>query len=204
MAAAPHACDVGASIRALRRSLGLTQAELAARAGVGRQWLVAVERGHERAEIGKVAAVLAALGHTFAIHRAPDPPAPRRTWLTTGDVAEAIRDDLDANDTDFALRTLGRAVADFRRLIDPDDVATFLAEPPSTGDHRWDTLVAATISRECRLAGIEAPSWTKTVPLASWWFPVFDPILTARTMQRTPVDFSTRGIWLDSRALEVV
>jgi len=31
-----------------------------------------------------------------------------------------------------------------------------------------------------------------------------DPILTARTMQRTPVDFAARGIWLDTNALEIL
>ena len=31
-----------------------------------------------------------------------------------------------------------------------------------------------------------------------------DPILTARTMQRTPVDFAARGIWLDANALETL
>jgi hypothetical protein len=31
-----------------------------------------------------------------------------------------------------------------------------------------------------------------------------DPILTARTMQRTPIDFAARGIWLDANALETL
>jgi hypothetical protein len=38
--------------------------------------------------------------------------------------------------------------------------------------------------------------------LRSFWFPDDDPILSARTMQRTPLDLRNKGIWLDGRALE--
>ena len=123
--------------------------------------------------------------------------------MTVRDAADAIADDLRRGDTDFALRMLARAVAGMRAASD-DDLADFLAEPPTTGDRRWDTLLAATVSRECRLRGVPAPAWTRTEPLTSWWFPVEDPILTARTMQRTPIDLSVRGIWLDAKALESV
>lgn len=204
MPTAQSARDVGAAIRAARRAKGVSQAQLAERAGVGRQWLVAVEKGHHRAELGKVAALLSALDIRLAFGPTPPPPDPARTWLTAADAAEAIREELGRGDTDFALRILGRALSDLRTLTDRDDVEAFLAEPPSTGDHRWDTLLAASIGRTCRQAGIPAPAWTDAAPLRSWWFPVFDPILTARTIQHTPVDLAARGIWLDGRALEVV
>jgi HTH-type transcriptional regulator/antitoxin HipB len=54
--------DIGAIIRERRLSAGLDQAELAQRAGVGRQWLVEVERGKARAEIGLILRTLNALG----------------------------------------------------------------------------------------------------------------------------------------------
>lgn len=134
-----------------------------------------------------------------------DSPAPAdRTWLTATDAAEAIREELDRGDTDFALRLLGRALHEIHQLTDPTSQAAFLAEPPSTGDHRWDTLIAATVRRACRRAGLRPPEWTRTRPPASWWFPVYDPVLTARTMQRTPVDLAAKGIWLDERALAVL
>jgi hypothetical protein len=44
--------------------------------------------------------------------------------------------------------------------------------------------------------------WTKVPPLPRFWFPDDDPILNARTMQRTPLDLRNKGIWLDGRALE--
>ncbi len=52
----------------------------------------------------------------------------------------------------------------------------------------------------CRSA---PPGWTRAEPLDQWWFPAFEPVLAARTFQRTPPELSVHGIWLDPRALEV-
>jgi HTH-type transcriptional regulator/antitoxin HipB len=54
--------DLGLIIRDRRRTLGLDQAALADRVGVSRQWLVEIERGKPRAEVGLVLRTLAALG----------------------------------------------------------------------------------------------------------------------------------------------
>ena len=53
--------DLGLVIRARRRKLGLSQTELARKAGVGRQWVVSIERGKPRAELGLVLRTLSAL-----------------------------------------------------------------------------------------------------------------------------------------------
>lgn len=54
--------DLGAIIRERRRELGLGQAELAQRIGVSRQWVIGVERGRARAELGLVLRALDVLG----------------------------------------------------------------------------------------------------------------------------------------------
>jgi len=58
--------DLGALIRDRRKKLGLDQALLAEKAGTSRQWIVAVERGKPRAEIGLLLRTLAALGLSLA------------------------------------------------------------------------------------------------------------------------------------------
>lgn len=53
--------DVGRAIRARRTELGLDQGSLARLVGVSRQWIVEVERGKPRAEMGLVLRTLSAL-----------------------------------------------------------------------------------------------------------------------------------------------
>ena len=54
--------DLGAVFRERRKQLQLDQATLAKRIGVSRQWVIEVERGHTRAELGLVLRALDVLG----------------------------------------------------------------------------------------------------------------------------------------------
>ena len=54
--------DLGALIRDRRTKLGLDQRSLAQKAGVSRQWIVEVEKGKPRAEIGLLLRTINALG----------------------------------------------------------------------------------------------------------------------------------------------
>ena len=80
--------DVAALVRHTRREQGLTQAELAARIGVGRDWVVRLEQGNPRLELSKVLDAFVALGLELSAVRngsampEPDPFA---------DVFEALR-----------------------------------------------------------------------------------------------------------------
>ena len=129
--------------------------------------------------------------------------APARTWMTTRGAAEAIKEELAHGDEDFALRTLIGAINDFRGLADPAEIRDFLRRPRPTGDRRWDTLLAASVAQACRRRGVPPPKWTRRAPLKSWWFPSDGGgLLAARTMSRTPIDFSRLGIWLDASAFQ--
>ncbi len=56
------AADIGLAIRERRRAAGWDQEALARRAKVSRQWIVEIEKGKPRAEIGLVLRTLEALG----------------------------------------------------------------------------------------------------------------------------------------------
>jgi transcriptional regulator with XRE-family HTH domain len=129
--------------------------------------------------------------------------APAHTWITARGAAEAIKGELRQGDDDFALRTLIGAINDFHELKDQAEIQEFLRRPRPTGDRRWDTLLAASVARACRRRGSIAPKWTRRAPLESWWFPSNGGgLLAARTMSRTPIDFSRLGIWLDASAFQ--
>lgn len=57
--------DLGAVVRDRRRQLKLLQADFAKQIGVSRQWLIALEGGHARAELGLVLRALDALNIRF-------------------------------------------------------------------------------------------------------------------------------------------
>ncbi len=54
--------DFAAAVRGRRQDLGLSQAELAARAGVSRKWIYQFEAGKPTAELRLILRVLDALG----------------------------------------------------------------------------------------------------------------------------------------------
>lgn len=75
------AADVGAIIRDRRHKLRLDQGALAKRVGVGRQWIVDIEKGKPRAGIELVLRTLTALGLSLTLSekkpaRAGETPAP--------------------------------------------------------------------------------------------------------------------------------
>ncbi|HUH54333.1 MAG TPA: helix-turn-helix domain-containing protein [Rhodanobacter sp.] len=79
--------DIGALLRESRKKAGLGQAELARRIGVSRQWVVEVERGKPRAEMGLVLRALNTLDNPLQTGLAPH---------SYGRVADAPDIDIDA------------------------------------------------------------------------------------------------------------
>ncbi len=61
------ATDLGAFIRERRVKLGMDQSDLAEKAGTSRKWIVEVEQGKPRAEIGLVLRALKTLGVSLEI-----------------------------------------------------------------------------------------------------------------------------------------
>ena len=63
--------DLGAAVRDARLGQGWTQAELADRIGVSRQWVIALEQGKASAELGTALRAVAALGMVADLVDAP-------------------------------------------------------------------------------------------------------------------------------------
>jgi HTH-type transcriptional regulator / antitoxin HipB len=87
------AADIGAAIRQRRRELGLGQQALADRVGVSRQWIVEIEQGKPRAEIGLLLKTMAALGLKLEIAAGGD-ARQRSTGRPAADRGHEV--DLDA------------------------------------------------------------------------------------------------------------
>jgi HTH-type transcriptional regulator / antitoxin HipB len=91
------ASDLGALIRERRLKFGLDQLALARKAGTSRKWLVEVENGKPRAEIGLILRTLKALGVTLSVAD------------TTGDVASGrTKTDIPSVDINQVIDSLKR------------------------------------------------------------------------------------------------
>ena len=75
--ATPNSMALGGFVCTLRRGLKIRQADLALRAGVSRQWIVALEQGKPTLEVGLVLRTLETLG--LAVHVTPLDPPP--AWM---------------------------------------------------------------------------------------------------------------------------
>jgi HTH-type transcriptional regulator/antitoxin HipB len=82
--------DLGLVIRARRKQHGLDQRALAARVGVSRQWIVAIEQGKTSAEIGLVLRTLQALGVTLEAMEPEAPNKPRRETSRAVDIDAVV------------------------------------------------------------------------------------------------------------------
>jgi HTH-type transcriptional regulator / antitoxin HipB len=59
--------SIGALVKQVRKSQGLTQEQLAAACGLGRRFIVELEHGKPTSHIGKIVQVLSALGLSLHI-----------------------------------------------------------------------------------------------------------------------------------------
>ena len=94
---------------------------------------------------------------------------PSRYLIGARETSVLVRDALRAGKNDLAGRMLTEAVA---RLIEvggtgiPVDV---LAEPASTGDRKWDVILATAFLYASDLTGIKAAAWMHAERLVEEW-----------------------------------
>jgi HTH-type transcriptional regulator/antitoxin HipB len=79
--------DLGALIRDRRNKLGMTQQELADKAGVSRIWLLALEKGKPSAQIDLVLRTLRELGLSLRVDS--DSPASSSKGIDLGAILKA-------------------------------------------------------------------------------------------------------------------
>ena len=84
------ATDLGLVIRERRKSLGWGQEALAEKVGVGRQWIVAAEKGKPRAEIALLLRTVEALGLRITADTGKPQGGPKATEIPRIDIDALI------------------------------------------------------------------------------------------------------------------
>lgn len=75
-------------------------------------------------------------------------------------------------------------------------------EPPSTGDARWDALLAALAEHLAALHDLAPPEWSRPRVLATPWFPSSLPSKRMEALVWAPAAFRKHGVYLSARDLE--
>lgn len=80
----------------------------------------------------------------------------------------------------------------------------FFAEPSTTGDPRWDALLAGSTEDLAMRDGFPVPDWSRGHALPTFWFVGSPPSLQAYSFARSSFSLQFRGVMIDSADLESV
>jgi transcriptional regulator with XRE-family HTH domain len=183
-------------LRRARAASGLTQARLAKQAGTTQSAIAAYEAGDREPTVPVLSRLLSAAGARLILDVAPDPALYR--------LADAARDIAAVDPTDEPRRL--RIVFEFLRGVQDDGHPLNLliaAEPTSTDDPRFDSLLAA-IAEHLSVQHDEAPpAWVHEPNRfldRAWWVSEL-PSAKAAALVNAPASFRRRGIMLDRHDL---
>jgi hypothetical protein len=110
---------------------------------------------------------------------------------------------LSEGDEAGALRLAFRCVEIFDRAPVDDRQSLVDPEPVSTGDARFDALLAAIAEYLCAREGLNAPTWVQDPSrfLDQWWFVSGIQSLHADAIVHSPISFARRGVFITAGAL---
>ena len=155
--------EASAILRQLRRDGGLTQRDLAAKAGVPQSTIAEVEVGQREPSLTLLSRIAESAGQSIAIRLVP---LPRHSAVAT---ANTIKDRLYENAGEglsLDVREDGalRAVIDLKDALRRSSHEGFDAltsqAPSPVGDTRWDAFLAAIVEDEAARKVISPPRWT--------------------------------------------
>jgi len=182
-------------IRSARYAAGVTQVELAARAGTTQPAIAAYESGARRPNLATLSRLLDGCEHDVEVLARP---RVRRGAASLAELSPTISEDLLGDRESDALRLLFGFADDFRGSSRPGRIALIAEEPPSTGDARFDAALAGIAEFFAAEAGIAAPLWVNGPGrfLEPWWFVASRPAFHAYTLANTPALFARHGVFL--------
>lgn len=189
----------GWQLRAARRDAGLTLAQVARAAGTSETNVSAYERDAKQPN----ATTLERL--TAAIEAGSDSPIHRRNLQTVPATAAVLRAGLRRGWSNAELlRAVRQMRSDAAHLVTDADRGAFFAPPTTTGDRRWDLLLAGVVEDLALSLGGEPPAWVRKGTLRTFWFLSPSPALDAYVFARSPLSLQVRGVMVDPADLVAV
>ncbi|CAN5838205.1 hypothetical protein BH18ACT7_BH18ACT7_25980 [soil metagenome] len=129
--------------------------------------------------------------------------ARRSGWMTAPRTAETVAAAVARGQEMHAFKLVLQGRDHLRALLTsrPNLAAAWAAAPRSTGDRRWDALLAALAAHEFEALGLATPAWTDRPALPQPWI-LDSPRLTEDEIrERTPAWLAARNIYVNPRDL---
>jgi transcriptional regulator with XRE-family HTH domain len=187
--------EIGTIVRGARKAAGITQLELAGRAGTAQPAVAAYESGARTPSLATLERLLGSCEHDVELVVSP---RMRRGATSLGALGQSIGDDLEQGRERDALRLLFGFADDFRGSSRPGRVALLRDEPPGTGDARFDAALAGVAELFAAEGAIAAPAWVNGASrfVEPWWFVASRPAFHAYTLAHTPVMLARHGVFM--------
>lgn len=186
-------------MREARWGAGLTAKQVAKAIGTSETNVAAYERGDKvpneatRARIG--AAVSAGAASPVFLHN----------LLTVAAAAAAVRRGLRQGwKTSDLLRVVRESRSNAKWVSGSKDLAIFFAQPSTTGDQRWDALIAGSTEDLALRMKRPVPGWTVGHGLSTFWFVGSNDAFDAYSLAHSPASLKVRGVMIDPADLESV
>jgi transcriptional regulator with XRE-family HTH domain len=195
--------DIGALIRDARRDAGLTQAELASRAGTSQPTLASYEAGHSEPRLGTLIRLVESSGHHLVM---AVQPVVRRGAQSISQVAMNLGAIIDSEGDAAAWRRLLDFVDDFRGSSTAGRRWMIAEPPPSCGDARFDAAMAGIVDFMCSESHTAPPVWTTEEwrSVEPWWFVSGLRGFEAMALRDTPVALARHGVFVNEGAFDRV
>lgn len=184
-----------ALIREARQAAGMTQMELASRAGTTQPAVAAYESGARAPGLATLERLLDACDYDVEVRAHP---RVRRGAASLAELARTISGDLEQGQERDALRLLFGFADDFRGSSRAGRLALIREEPPSTGDARFDAALAGIAELFAIEGALVAPAWVNDPKrfVEPWWFVASRPEFDAYTLANTPAVLTRHGVFM--------
>lgn len=185
------------TLRRVREARGLSQRELARRAGVTAATISDIERGRRQPTLPMLGRIVTAAAGPRAALRLVDPASLSVT-------ADAVAAALVGDDRDGALRAV-LSLWDLLQAVAPARFEALVGDRPAlVGDPPWDAFIAAVVEEACARRAVPAPVWTSDA--ARFCSPArhLSAVPAVHEIERTtaPAAFRRHGVYVAAAALE--
>jgi transcriptional regulator with XRE-family HTH domain len=183
-------------LRDARRRAGISQAEVSRRSGIEQSTISRIEAATSDPGWETMTAALEASGWTVKIERSPT-----ASLIPTREIAKSIRGWLRGGEEWTAMLDMVEAAGRIRALgaLPEGGLPRWaVEEPASTGDRKWDTLLATGLAYSIEMIGGTPETWMDNVP------PLSEPTMLtrddpgdeyrARLRVQTPARFLAKNI----------